>query len=117
MNLEKPNHINLHKEITQTPQDPLSIDLMGPYNTTAQGNTYTLTAICNLTAYLMTTPIPDKKTSTVAIHLFSEILLKFCFPRILNSYNGTEFKSKLIEHLTQQLGIKKPIFPPSSPVK
>ena len=48
---------------------------------------------------------------TVATHLFSDIMLKFGFPRILHSDNGTEFKSKLIEHLSQQLGIKRLIFP------
>ena len=36
-----------------------------------------------------------------------EIFLKFSFPRILHSDNSTEFKSKLIEHLTEQLGVKK----------
>ena len=80
---------------------------MGCYNTTLQGNAYALTTICNHTGYFMTTPIPDKKTSTVATHLSFEILLKFSFPRILHSNNGTEFKSKLIEHLAQQVGIKK----------
>ena len=75
MSLQKPNYINLHQETTQTLQDHISIDLMGPYNTTSQGNAYTLTAICNLTGYLMTTPISDKKTLTVARHLFLEILL------------------------------------------
>ena len=52
MNLQKPNYINLHQEITQTPQDHLSIDLMGTYNTIAQGNTYAFTTICNLTVTL-----------------------------------------------------------------
>ena len=79
MNLQKPNYINLHQEITQTPQDQLSNDLMGPYNTTAKGNTYALTGIGNLTGYFMITPIPDKKTLTVAIRLCWEILLKFGF--------------------------------------
>ena len=116
MNLQKPDYINLHQDITQMPQELLSIDLIGPHNMTTQGNTYALTAICNLTGYLMTTPIPDKKTSTVAIHLFPDIMLKFKFPRILHSDNGTEFKSKLIEHLAQQLGIKKTYIPPT-PVK
>ena len=115
MNLQKPNYINLHQEIVQTPQDYLSADLIGPYNTTMQGNTYTLIAICNLTGYLMTSPIPNKKTSTIAVKLFLEILLKFGFPRILNSNNGTEFKSKLIEHIMQQLGVKKTYISPSHP--
>ena len=70
MNLQKPNYINLHRKIAQTPQDHISIDLMGPYNTTSQGNAYALTTIYNLTVYLMTMPIPDKETLTVGIHLF-----------------------------------------------
>ena len=47
--------------------------------------------------------------------LFSKIFLKFGFPRILHSDNGTEFKLKLIEHLMQQLGIKKMDIPPHHP--
>ena len=115
MNLQKPHYINLHQDITQTPEDHITIDLIGPYNTTSQGNSYDLTVVCKLTSYLMTTSIPDKKTATVAIHLFSDIMLKFGFPRILHSNNGTEFKSKLIEHLIQQLSIKKTYISPYHP--
>ena len=71
MNLQKPNYINLHQDIVQILQDHISINLIGPCNVTSQDNTYVLTAVCNLTGNLMTTPIPDKKT-TVAIHLFFE---------------------------------------------
>ena len=31
MNLQKPNFFNLHHDIAQTPQDHISIDLLGPY--------------------------------------------------------------------------------------
>ena len=61
MSLQKPNFIDLHQDIAQTPQDHLIIDLLGPYNITSQGNSYALTAVCNLTGYLMTTSIKDKK--------------------------------------------------------
>ena len=44
----------------------------------------------------------------IIISLFSEVMLTLRFPRTLHSYNGTEFKSKLFEHLTQQLETKKP---------
>ena len=63
----------------------------------------------------MTTPIPDKKTSTTAVHLFSGIMLKFRFPRILHYDNRMEFKSKLIQHLTQQHGIKMTYITPCHP--
>ena len=41
-------------------------------------------------------------------------MLKFSFPRILHSDNGMEFKSKLMENLSQELG-KKNFNLPSSP--
>ena len=62
MNLQKPNFIDLHQDIAQTLQDHLSIDLLGLYNVTSQGNSYALTAVNNVTGYCMTTPIKDKKT-------------------------------------------------------
>ena len=115
MDLQKPHFINLHQYIAQTPQDHISIDLLGPYNVTSQGNSYALTTVCNLTHYHMTTPIKDKKTLTVVTYLFSDIKLKFNFPRILHSNKRTEYKSKLIEHLPQQLGIKKTYISPHHP--
>ena len=93
MNLQKPNFIDLHQDIAQTPQDHVSIDLLGPYNVTSQGNSCALTVVCNLTDYLMTTPIKDQETMTVTNHLFSDIMFKFSFPRILHSNSGTELKS------------------------
>ena len=57
----KTNYINLHQDITQTPQDHISIDLIGPYSTTSQGNSYALTVVCNLKGYFITTHIPDKR--------------------------------------------------------
>ena len=85
MNLQKPNVIDVHQDIAQTPQDHLSIDLLGPYNIISQDNSHALTPVCNLTGYFMTTPINDKKTRSVANHLF---LFKFHFPRILHYNNG-----------------------------
>ena len=116
MNLQKKTHfINLHQDITQTPQDHISIDLLGPYNITSQCNSYVLTAVCNLTGYLITSPIKHKKMMTEVTHLFSDIMVKFGFPRMLHSDKWTKFKYKLIEHLSQQLGIKRLIFPLATP--
>ena len=70
MSLQKPHYINIHQDITPTAQDHLSFDLIRPYNTISQGNSCALSLVCNFTGYLMTTPIPNKKTATVAIHLF-----------------------------------------------
>ena len=110
INLQKPHFINLHQEIAQTPQDNISIVLLGPYNLTSQGNSYALTAVCNLTGHLMTTNHKEQKDNEVVAHLFSDIMPKFSFPQILHSDSGTEFKSKLIKHLSQQLSMKRLTF-------
>ena len=64
MNLQKTNYINLYQDIAQTPQDHISINPRGHYSTTSQGNSNMFTVVCNLTGYLITTPIPDKKDSS-----------------------------------------------------
>ena len=63
----------------------------------------------------MTNQIRDKNITSVANHLFADIMLKFDFLRILHSDNGMEFKSKLMENLSQKLGIRKISFPPHHP--
>ena len=63
----------------------------------------------------MTILITDKKTTSVANCLFSDIMLKFGFPRILHLDDGAEFKSKLIENLSQQFGIRKIFNSPCHP--
>ena len=80
MNIQKPSFIDLHQDTTQAPQDHLSIDPLGPYNTTSWGCVYVLKIVCNLTNYLMTTPITDKKTTSVVNHLFADIMQKWGFP-------------------------------------
>ena len=101
MNLQKPNFIDLHHDIARIPQHQVSNNFLGPYNITSQGNSYSLTAVCNLIGYCNHPNQRQKKTMTEINHLFLEIMLKFGFPRIFHSPNGTEFKSKLMENLSQ----------------
>ena len=42
-NLQTSSHVQHHLEILQTPVDFISIDLIGPFETTTKGNQYTLT--------------------------------------------------------------------------
>ena len=68
MNLQKSDLIDLHQDITQTLQVHISIDILGPYNVTLQGNSYILTAVCSLTGYLMTTPVSDSSKPFIFGH-------------------------------------------------
>ena len=109
------NFLDLHQDIAQTPQGHISIDLLGPYKITSQGNSHALTVECNLTSYLMTMSLKNKKTMTIANHLVLDIIWKLSFPRILHSNSGTEFKYKLVENLSQKLGIRKTFLSPHHP--
>ena len=60
-------------------------------------------------------PYQGQKDNKSSRPFFSDIMLKFGFPRILHSDNGTEFKSKLIGDVYQQLGIKKTFISPCHP--
>ena len=79
-NHQKPRFIDPHQDIAETPQDHLSINLMGPYKTTWQGNIYVLTAVCNLTGYLMTTPHqPQSNENLESSHRFIKDCLKILY--------------------------------------
>ena len=68
INLQKPHFIDIHQDIAQSPQDHISINLPGSY-IMSQGNSYALTEVYNLTGYLMTTAINDKKITTIVNNL------------------------------------------------
>ena len=92
MNLQKTHFIfiKLHQDIAQILWRYISLNLLGTCNITCKGNLYALNTVCNLTGYLMTCPIKDKKTMTVMTHLFSHVMQTFGFPRILHSENRTD---------------------------
>ena len=77
--------------------------------------THTLSSHLQLYQLPYENPHTWQKDINSSLYLFSEIPLKFSFLRILHSDNGTEIKSKLIEHLAQQLGIKKTYISPCHP--
>ena len=81
MNLQKPHFINLHQNIAQTPQDHISINLLGPYNITSQGNSYTLSALCNLTGFPYDHPYQGQKDDSSDPLIFRHHV-KIWFPQI-----------------------------------
>ena len=91
--------------------DPLTYS---PYSCDIAKVTCThLPQFCNLKGYYEFSYRRQKDT-TVVTHLFSDVMLKFSFPRILHYDDGREFKSKLIE-LLSAAWYKKDISPLTIP--
>ena len=65
MNLQKPHFIDLHQDIAHTPQDHVSIDFLGP-----------LHLDCSMQPHRLSYdhPYQGQKTTTVATHLFLDIM-------------------------------------------
>lgn len=102
-------------QITDTPYnvfDKLVIDLIGPLHKSVNNNTYALTAICDLSKYLIMIPLPNKEAVTIASALMNEIILTFGVPKAILSDRGTEFVNCIVKELCELIKIKQTISTP-----
>ena len=102
-----------HFEILEAPIDFISMDLIGEFKMgSTQGNRYALAVICMLTGYTCCIPIPDKSAETIVKTYIREVYSKYGGSRKILSDNGTEFKNKLFEQVSQELGIEHKVYSP-----
>lgn len=94
--------------------DHIAIDLLGPLQTTNQGNNYVLVIVDVFTRFIFLFALPDKQAETVAIKLVKLFCL-FGFPKIIQSDNGTEFKNKLIDLICVKSKIDHRLITPYHP--
>ena len=93
--------------------DFISMDLIGEFKMrSTQGNRYALTVICMLTGYTWCISIADKSAETIVKSYMKEVYSKCGGSRKILSDNGTEFKNKLFEQVTQDLGIEHKVYSP-----
>lgn len=109
----KLNKVNSHTRepmaITPTPQKPFEIiiiDTIGPLSKTENGYEYALTAICDLSKYLIMTPIGDKSATSMARALIESVILKFGPVKNIRTDRGTEYNNKLMSEICKLLNIK-----------
>lgn len=96
--------------ITPTPIAPFDrviIDTIGPLVTSQNNNKYALSAICDLSKYVIIIPIPDKRATTVARAIMNEIILIYGPMNTLLSDKGTEFLNETISELCNLFKIQK----------
>lgn len=55
--------------------DIVSIDTVGPFTITEQGNRYAVTMQCDLSKYIIIVPIPDKSATTIAKAIVNNCIL------------------------------------------
>jgi len=79
---------------------------VGPFVASRCGYKYILTVICAFTRYLITIPVRDKTSLTVAKALVDHVYLVHGLPEILVHDLGGEFWSAVMTDLTKLLEIQ-----------
>ncbi|XP_036149749.1 uncharacterized protein LOC118647910 [Monomorium pharaonis] len=102
---QKP-YIYSSPDIPQTPNDKISIDIMGPFEITNRGNRYILVTQDYLTRYILVEPLVDKSTAAIIRALWYSWLRYFGKPKELLSDNALEFTSNEFKTLCDKLHVK-----------
>ena len=93
----------------ETPSKPwewIQIDLVTVTNKTSdRGNRYILTSICCLTNYFQMEPIPSKET-IVVLNALCKIFCNTGVPKIIQSDNGKEFYSNIMQTHAKWLDVE-----------
>lgn len=101
-------HTKTPMTITPTPPsafDIVLVDTIGPFPKSENGNEYAVTLMCDLTKYLVTVPIPNKSSRTVAKAIFESHILTYC-PKTFITDMGIEYKNSIINDLCKYLKIE-----------
>ena len=94
-------------EAEPAPMKFISMDLIGEFHPpSSKGNRYALTVICMFTGYTFCIPLPDKKAETVLKAYMDHVYCKHGGSLKILSDNGTEFKNKLMEEVSKELGVE-----------
>ncbi|KMQ88537.1 enzymatic polyprotein endonuclease reverse [Lasius niger] len=95
--------------LTDTPGrafDKVALDILGPFTTTPQGNTYVLTMQDLLTKYSIYAPIPDAKAEITANAFIKYFICRFGCPRSILTDQGRNFISHLMRTVMKKFRIR-----------
>lgn len=93
-----------HREVTQ-PFQIVSLDLMGPFPRSTQGNTMLLVISCWFSKFCLLFPLRNGKASNITKIIEEQVLLLFGIPKVIICDNGKQFVSGQFKELAQNYGI------------
>lgn len=109
--VNKPKNATIEPlRLTPSPHRPfekLVIDTLGPLVPSHNNNVYALTAICDLTKFIITIPIHSKDAQTVARAIMNNIILIYGPVKSILTDKGTEFMNATLTELCKLLNIEK----------
>ena len=90
---------------TGYPMEEISIDLMGPFPVSSQGNKYVLVVVDSFSKWMEAYAIPSIHAEVVAEKLLTEFMSRFGVPHQIKSDRGKQFDCELFNHLCRLLEV------------
>lgn len=93
-------------KITETPQKPfdiVAIDTIGPLPETEKRYKYAMTAICELTKYLITVPLENQEAKSITRAMFEHVILVYGPVKTIKTDRGTEYMNAIVKELCEML--------------
>ena len=107
-----------HFDSPDLPMEFICMDLVGPIHLpSSRGNKYVLTVIDMLTGFTIAVPIKNKNTGTICDAYRDNIYCVFGGSSRMLTDNGSEFKNKEMQEVSDTLGLKhifSPVYTPQS---
>lgn len=94
-----------HREVTE-PFQIISMDLMGPFPRSKQGNTMLLVISCWFSKFTLLFALRNGKTSHIAKILEEDVFLLYGTPNVIICDNGKQFVSNQIKDLAINYGVE-----------
>ena len=106
-------YATLHFDVATFPMQFISMDLIGEFHPpTSRKHWYALTVICMLTDYVFCVPLKTKTSEEVIQAYIDNVYSKFGGSLKMLSDNGTEFKNKMFEQISKELGLEYKLYSP-----
>ena len=94
-----------HRPLTSNPMDTIAMDHL---IITKQGDqTQVLTVVDEFTKYLFIIPVRSIRASATVEYIINNIFMKYGYPRVIHSDNGTSFSNKVMAELCKISGIQQ----------
>jgi len=115
VNIARKGYHPLSTIYAHLPGEHMAVDLAGPFPVQGQErNRYLLVLVDVCTRFVFLRPIPNKETITVMTTLY-DIFTLIGFPRLLQSDNGREFVSKVMNEMTKTFKVQHRLVTPYHP--
>ena len=105
----------LHTIPVGQPFEQIGIDIVGPLPVTLRGNRYIVVAMDYLTKWPEAKPLTNATAEAVAQFIYDEIICRHGAPTVLISDQGTHFKNKVIDELSDKFRMEHRFSSPYHP--